>query len=257
MNARNTTLALLALSFAATGCATDGAPSSSALEQINADSASYVADLSDPNIEMTQAARIETFSAQPGVLPVGGGEVQVSWTSRHSVACSLSVEGREVKVDSEGTYEIDVMHSTDLALQCFDEVGFASEGINLDVEVETVPVHHFDGSAESISLGSPDATTVAAKVNSGAAVQYEVTLQANSQLLARANSEGMATDITVWLAQDVNQDGQLDQDEVIDYSLSRPEVEAQDRLNAGTYYVIVSPDAETSGFFLTLTTKPA
>ena len=102
MNARNTTLALLALSFVATGCATDGAPSSSVYEQLNADGASYAADLSDPNSEMTQAPRIETFSAQPGVLPVGGGEVQVSWTSRHSVACSLSVEGREVKVDFEG-----------------------------------------------------------------------------------------------------------------------------------------------------------
>ena len=257
MNARNTTLALLALSFVATGCATDGAPSSSVYEQLNADGASYAADLSDPNSEMTQAPRIETFSAQPGVLPVGGGEVQVSWTSRHSVACSLSVEGREVKVDFEGTFEIDVSHSTDLALQCFNELGFTSEDAGLDVEVETVPVHHFDGAAESILLGSPDATTVAAKVNSGTPVQYEITLQANSQLLARATSEGMASNITLWLAEDVNEDGQLDQDEVIDYSLSRPEVEAQDRLTAGTYYVIVSPDAETSGFFLTLTTKPA
>ena len=252
-----TAFAFLAFVLAAPGCALDAEPSSSAHELLSADAASYSADQSAPNVELTQVPRVESFSAQPGVLPVGGGEVQLNWTSRYSVGCSLFVEGRSIKVDSEGVFTLDLLHSTDLALSCFDEVGFASEDIGIDVEVETVPVQHFDGSAENISLGSPDSTTVAEKVNSATPIEYEVTLEADSQLLARATSEGMATDITIWLVEDVNEDGQLEQDEVIDYSLTRPEVEVQDRLKAGTYRVIVIPSVESSGFFLTLSTKPA
>jgi hypothetical protein len=257
MKTPSTVFALLAFVLAAPGCALDAEPSSSAYELLSADAASYSADHSAPNVQLTQVPRVESFSAQPGVLPVGGGEVQLKWTSRYSVACSLLVEGRSIKVDSKGTFSLDVVRSTDLAISCFDEVGFSSEDIGIDVEVETVPVQHFDGSAESISLGSPDSITVAEKLNSVTPVEYEVTLEVNSQLLARATSEGMASDLTIWLVEDVNGDGQLEQDEVIDYSLTRPEVEVQDRLRAGTYRVIVIPGVDSSGFFLTLSTKPA
>ena len=262
MNTRHLHFALLALTFSLTGCAAGSGDGSwdedtHSFELADSGESSFAADMSSPDIELTQAPRIEAFSASPRVLPVGGGEVQITWSSRHSVACSMSFEGREVKVAAEGAFEIEVDESTTLGINCFDEIGSASQDAKLDIDVQTTPVHSFDTEAQSISLSNLDATTVAAKVDSETPIQFEVVLEGNALLLARANSEGMASDISIWLAQDIDGNGQLEQDEVIDYNLNRPEVDAQDRLDAGTYYIIVCPDAETSGFFLTLTTKPA
>lgn len=258
----NNSLAFALLAFTFTGCTAasdDGSLNEGALavELSEGVETAFAADLSAPDITLTEAPRVESFSAQPGVLPVGGGEVQIMWTSLHSIACSLFIEGREVKLAAEGSFELDVTNSTALAFNCFDEVGFESHDVEFDIAVQTTPVHTFDSAAQTIFLNNQDSTTVAAKVDSETPVQYEVVLDGNALLVARANSEGMAGDISIWLAQDVDGNGRLDQDEVIDYNLNGPEVNAQDRLDAGTYYVIVCPGAETPGFSLTLTTKPA
>ena len=262
MNTSSLPFALLALTFAVTGCTAGNDDASwdesgHSFELAEDAGIEVTENMSAPSMELNQTPRVQSFSAQPGILPVGGGEVQITWTSRHSIACSLFIDDREVKLAAEGTFEIDVTDSTALAMNCFNEDGSESRDAERNIEVQATPVHTFDSEAQTISLGNMDSTTVAAKVDSETPVQFEVVLDANALLLARANSEAMASDISIWLAQDINGNGQLEQSEVIDYNLNGPEVNAQDRLDAGTYYVIVSPGAETSGFFLTLTTKPA
>jgi len=152
---------------------------------------------------------------------------------------------------------VDVTSSTDLSITCYDDLGWESGEVSFDVTVETTPVDFLGSDSAVVALASPDVKTLATKVASDGPVQFEVVIESNSLFSARATSEGMATDVSVWLVQDVNGDGQLQQDEVIDYNLSRPEVDAGDQLDAGTYWVIVCPDAETAGFLLTLKTKPA
>ena len=171
--------------------------------------------------------------------------------------CTLRRAGSDdIKLGSEGRFEIELDTTAVLGLFCTNEDRLEGPSEHRYIRVQPLPTEELGSPIKKVTMGAPEKKTIAAHGN-GTQLQFiEVTLKVSSWLQAHAVTDGMRSDLSIWLVHDSNDDGRLQDSEVIDYQLVGPEVEAKDRLQAGTYTVIVVQRSLTNDFSLTLQTKP-
>ena len=255
-----TLFALLPISLLTVGCASTGEFETYLHTGTDSDASFSAAelDIEVPAVEMASGPSIKKMQISPSALPVGGGEVEVVWTGAADAAyCTLSIEGSEdVKLGPSGRFEATIVDSAEVFMACSDVNDIEGPASGHFVQVQPLPADMIGEASEAISIGAPDAVTVAAKVDGAVPHFFHVRLQDDAIFKAMAVADDTDADLNVWLIHDANDDGMIDTDEVVDYDLESPEASVQDRLAAGNYTLIVIPRDGNSGFSLTLQTKP-
>jgi len=259
MLATRSLLFCLSFSLLLVGCASTEPPT---LEQLEHEDSTLSFELSDlapelPEAEEAVGPTLNYIRVSPQDLPVGGGEVDIKWESQGAVFCTLRRAGEDdIKLGSEGRFEIDIQETTVIGFFCTDGLQLQGLAEQRYVRVQPLPTEKLGPAIKEVTLGAHEEKTITSAVDSTALQFVEVTLKTNSWLRARAVSKGLRSDLSIWLVHDSNDDGFLEASEVIDYQLVGPEVDAQDRLRAGSYTVIVVPRSPTGSFSLTLQSKP-
>ena len=184
---------------------------------------------------------IDSFLAQPLYLPLGGGEVELSWSVRQATSCSLLIDGQSNVVGTEGMAVITVDSDATLELLCIDGDD-AFDAVTHEVAVQSPPVDFF-GESPSV-LESPDfaKVTTQSKFAGQPVIELRLSLAETSQISLMPGALPLRSGVTLWLAQDRNEDGVVDPDEIIAIAGSAGEGHIHAVLEGGDYTLFIESD---------------
>jgi hypothetical protein len=186
---------------------------------------------------------IDSFLAEPLYFPLGGGEVDLSWSVRNATSCALLIDGQHNTVGAEGMASVNVDADTSLALRCIDDED-ESDTITHQVVVQSPPVDLFDESPSA--LDSPDfaKVTTQSKFGANSVIELRLSLEERSQVSLSPSALPLRTAVTLWLAQDSNQDGVVDPEEIIAIAGSNAEAQISTALEPGNYSIFIESDGQ-------------
>jgi hypothetical protein len=198
-------------------------------------------DFSDSDFGAFVHPVIDSFSAQPLYLPLGGGEVELSWSVRQATSCSLLIDGQSNVVGTEGMAVITVDSDTTLELLCIDGDD-AFDAVTHEVVVQSPPVEFF-GESPSV-LESPDfaKVTTQSKFAGQPVIELRLSLAQTSRVSLMPAAVPLRSGVTLWLAQDSNEDGVVDPDEIIAIARSAAEAHISAVLEGGDYTLFIESD---------------
>jgi len=242
-------LPILALAIAGTtffsGCTGPESFRSYSHEGAEGDSPSAQEDFGQPDLGSFVQPVIESFLAEPLYFPIGGGEVDLSWSVRNATSCSLLIDGQHNTVGAEGMASVDVDADTSLELRCIDDED-ESDTFTHQVVVQSPPVDSF-GESPSV-VDSPDFAKVTTqnKFGPNSVVELRLILDERSLVSLTPAALPLRTAVTLWLAQDSNEDGVLDPEEIIAIAGSNAEGQIAATLEPGDYSIFVESDGEAT-----------
>jgi hypothetical protein len=244
-------LLVLALggSFLFVGCAGPDSFRSIAHEGAEGSSAVALDDPAGADLGAFVQPVIESFLAQPLYLPLAGGDVELSWSARQATSCSLLINGQPNMVGSVGMAVVAIAVDTELELLCIDaEDEF--DTMSHTVIVQTPPADTF--SDEPPVLQSPYFVKVTTQSKFGAnpVVQIQIALDEPSRLSLSPAALPLRSSVTLWLAQDSNEDGVVDPSEIIAIARSAAEENIQAELDEGKYMLFIESDGQAVDWVL-------
>ena len=192
---------------------------------------------------------IDSFLAEPLYFPIGGGEVELSWSVRNATSCSLLIDGQHNTVGPDGMAFVDVDADTSLELRCIDDED-ESDTFTHHVVVQSPPVDSF-GESPSV-VDSPDfaKVTTQSKFGPTSVVELRLVLDERSQVSLTPGALPLRTGVTLWLAQDSNEDGVLDPEEIIAIAGSNAEGQIATTLEPGDYSVFIESDGQATDWIV-------
>lgn len=198
-------------------------------------------DFSDSDFSSFVHPIIDSFLAQPLYLPLGGGEVDLSWSVSQATSCSLLIDGQPNVVGAVGMAAVSVEADTALELRCID-ANDAFDQVTHQVVVQAPPVDLF-GESPPV-LNSPDFTkvTTQSKFAGQSVIELRITLDERSRVSLMPAALPLRSAVTLWLAQDSNEDGLVDPDEIIAIAGSNSEGHIDAVLESGNYTLFIESD---------------
>ena len=221
---------------------TDGV-ATQAMDRESGDWAAPEAFLTDPAAELVAEfplmPRIELFDVEPAALPLGGGPVLVSWDADDVANCSLVVDNVPALSAIEGELMIDVAEDADVHLVCLDEDQALVAEARHEVTVVQPPVDAFEAD-ESIEVEIWESTSLVGRTDAvGEVHEVSVVLPEDGRLVVDIAAVPARAQFELWLAADVNGDGVLAPEEVLEVTRSSDVSRLDEVLPAGEYSLFV------------------
>ncbi len=179
------------------------------------------------------------FDVEPAALPLGGGPVLVSWEAQDVADCALVVNDTPAVTGLSGELMVDVAEDADVHLICLDDAQeLAAEAQHL-VTVVQPPVEAF-APDESFSVAVWEASSAVGRLDrSGEVHEVAVLLPEDGRLVADVSATPDRAQLELWLAADVDGDGYLASEEVLEVVRSSDTGRIDQVLPAGSYSLFV------------------
>lgn len=183
--------------------------------------------------------RVDSFDVEPVALPLGGGPVLVSWTASDVANCALVVDNVPAVQGVQGELMIDVAQDADVHLLCLDHAqGLAAEA-RQEVTVVQPPVEAFEPDSNLSVETWESATLVGRSTALGEVHEVALTLQEDGRLVIDIAATPARAQFELWLAADVDGDGALAPEEVLQVVRSSDVGRLDEVLPAGQYSLFV------------------
>jgi hypothetical protein len=188
---------------------------------------------------------IDEFMAEPLYLPLGGGDVELSWSTRQASQCSLRIDDRVHVVGQDGVAIVSVEADTELELLCIDNEDNFDSAIHA-VTVQTPPTDEFDDDATALHSPEYVKTSTTAKFGDSPVAERRVSINQLSRVTLTPATDSARSSVTLWLAQDINRDGWVDDDEIIATARSGSQQKIQVELPQGKYTLFIESDGQAA-----------
>ena len=203
---------------------------------------------------------IESFDIQPPVLPLGGGEVMVSWEGRDVAGCALVTPDGTLLFgnSSSGSVELDLEETSDLRLVCTGTDQADQAESYRTVEVEAVPEVALDTLGSKITYQMYEKDGFEASFQDGTTDQYVLNILEDTDLLLDlAPLDNERQTMTLWLVADEDGDGVPHWSEVMEQAHYERDENIDTVLEPGQYFVLVENTGLAKTYALNWLLSPA
>ena len=173
---------------------------------------------------------------------MGGGEVDVTWSSNHAHGCALLLDGESIALGTDGEETLEVDATSEIGLVCVDEEHEDFTETARMVVVQTPPVDFYDEAAPAVDSPEWEETSHVAKFYVDTVVQRHLVINQESRVIMEPASGPERTAITLWIAQDSNEDGFVDSDEILAIARSNAQERIDIELDEGQYSVFIESE---------------
>jgi len=184
---------------------------------------------------------IESFMAEPLYLPLGGGDVELRWSARQATRCTLRIDDQIHVVGDVGEAIVAVEEDSELELLCIDDEDDFDSMLH-EVTVLQPPADNYDDGAPVLVSPNFVKTTTQDKFGAGTLAERRLSLEQPSRITLTPAALPARSSVTLWLAEDSNGDGWVDDDEILAISRSNSSGHIQLELEARKYTLFIESD---------------